>query len=305
MRNLAYLLIPFGSALVSCAFLQIDCDQSAQPVLSDTDYVYCAIAVYSISLLASKSVGEISQGSLNTMKVRRKSARMILVMLLSVLSIVLMVFLVRQFELEEAWLRLLEYVEATGWHGQLLFMLVVSVCVIALIPSVLLTLGAGMLFGLVKGSFIVVAAETVGAYIAFLVGRRYLPDWMSLLLEKRSLLKAIFELPDRHDWRLVAVIRMLPFFPFKLSNYFFGLTPLTARSYLIGTFVGLWPITLFNVYLGSVASELIQLRAAGDTTSPWQWLLYGVGLAVTGIVMIIAIRRATREIDRRAGSPTI
>ena len=235
---------------------------------------------------------------------RWKGARMILVMFLSILVVIAMVYLVQLLELENAWLKLLQQVEASGWLGQLLFMFVVSVSVITLIPSVLLTLGAGMLFGLLKGSLMMVVAETVGAYVAYLLGRKILSARSANLLEKHNHLRAVFALPGRHDWRLVALIRMLPFFPFKLSNYFFGLTPLVGRSYLIGTFIGLWPITLFNVYLGSIATDLIALSASSSTTSPLQWFLYCLGLTCTGVVMLVAIRRARREIDRRAGSLT-
>lgn len=227
-----------------------------------------------------------------------------LVMLFSVLAIMVMVYLVQRLELENAWLQLLQQVEASGWWGQLVFMAVVGACVVTLIPSVLLTLGGGMLFGLMKGSLMIVVAETVGAYVAFLVGRKFLSARSVSLLEKHNRVRAVFELPGRHDWRLVAVTRMLPFFPFKLSNYFFGLTPLTWTSYVIGTFIGLWPITLFNVYLGSIATDLISLRAADTATTPFQWFLYCLGLMCTGVVMLVAIRRATREIDRRAGSLT-
>jgi len=232
------------------------------------------------------------------------SGRALLLMLLSVLAFLAVVYLVQLMDLEDTWVQLLQKVDAYGWWGQLLFMVVVVVCVIALIPSVLLTLGAGMLFGLVKGSLLLVVAETIGAYVAFLLGRRLLSARAGALLEKRTRIRAVLELPGRHDWRMVALTRMLPFFPFKLSNYLFGLTPLTRWSYVLGTFIGLWPITLFNVYLGSITSDLIALRAAGTANSPVQWLLYGLGLTGTGIVMLVAIRRATREFDRRARSLT-
>lgn len=227
---------------------------------------------------------------------------MVLVMLLSILAVIGMVYLLQEFELEKTWLQLLQTVEASGWWGQLLFMTVVCACVVTLIPSVLLTLGAGMLFGLLKGSLMIVVAETVGAYVAFLFGRRFLSERPVKLLENRARMRAVFELPGRHDWRLVALARMLPFFPFKLSNYLFGITPLVGRSYVMGTFIGLWPITLFNVYLGTIATDMIALRAAGTATTPLQWLLYCLGLTFTGVIMFIAIRRATREIDRRAAS---
>lgn len=230
--------------------------------------------------------------------------RIVLVMLLSVATVLVLLYLIQQLELENTWLLLLQQMEASGWWGQLLFITVVSVCVVTLIPSVLLTLGAGMLFGLFKGSLMIVVAETIGAYVAFLLGRRVLSARLAILLEKRTRIQAVLELPGRRDWCLVALTRMLPFFPFKFSNYFFGLTPLTGKSYVFGTFIGLWPITLFNVYLGSIASDLIALQAVGSVTTPCQWMIYCAGLTFTGIVMLLAIRRATREIDKRAATIT-
>jgi uncharacterized membrane protein YdjX (TVP38/TMEM64 family) len=220
-------------------------------------------------------------------------------MLLGIMAIAGLVMLVGHFEFDNLWLVVLQKIQASGLWGVIIFMLVVSLSVIGMLPSVLLTLGAGMLFGLIKGSIIVVFSESIGALVAFWMGRKIFRARLSTLLKNRTRLRAILELPSPRDWRLVAVTRMLPFFPFKLSNYLFGITPVSGKSFFIGTVVGLWPITLFNVYLGSVAADLISLQSEGGSTTPFQWFLYALGLTCTGVVMLVAIRRATREVDKR------
>lgn len=234
--------------------------------------------------------------------IQRRSGRGTAMILFSIIAIISFVYLVQRLELDNAWFSLLQQVGAYGWRGELAFMAIVSICVIGMLPSAPLTVGAGILFGLVKGSLIIVLAETIGACIAFLLGRKLLAARSTKWLNKHRRLSAVLELPGRQSWRLVALTRMLPFFPFKLSNYLFGLTPLSVYSYVKGTFLGLWPITLFNVYLGSVTTDLIALQSTDSADSHIQWLLYCLGFAFTGIIMIIAIHRATREINRRTAS---
>ncbi|MCK5923421.1 MAG: TVP38/TMEM64 family protein, partial [Methylococcales bacterium] len=97
-----------------------------------------------------------------------------------------------------------------------------------------------------------------------------------------------------HGWRLIAVLRMIPFFPFKLSNYVFGLVPVSFRDYVLGTFIGLWPITIFNVYLGSIAADLVSLGDAAIPRSPFQWFMYVAGFSVSIAALLYLTRLSQR-----------
>jgi uncharacterized membrane protein YdjX (TVP38/TMEM64 family) len=88
--------------------------------------------------------------------------------------------------------------------------------------------------------------------------------------------------------------RLVPFFPFKLSNYFFGLAPFSLRGFTGGTFVGIIPFSLHNAYLGSVAADVATLGARQVGRTPLEWALYAAGFMAT-IVLVIYLNRLARR----------
>jgi uncharacterized membrane protein YdjX (TVP38/TMEM64 family) len=106
---------------------------------------------------------------------------------------------------------------------------------------------------------------------------------------------------------------MIPFFPSKLANYVFGLTPFSLRAYVAGSFIGFIPYSVHNVYLGSLAADLATLRARDVGRTPFEWGLYLAGFAFTVIAVLYLSRIARRALARygssedgggRAGDPT-
>jgi len=88
----------------------------------------------------------------------------------------------------------------------------------------------------------------------------------------------------QQGWQVVATTRMIPFFPFKLSNYVYGVTSVSAKNYIVGTFVGLWPIAIFNAYVGTLAADVFSIGTANAPTL-LGWLLSFLLL----IVLLLAI----------------
>ncbi|MDH3693202.1 MAG: TVP38/TMEM64 family protein [Gammaproteobacteria bacterium] len=192
------------------------------------------------------------------------------------------------FGLQDRVVELLRWIDSIKPWGPVVFILLVMLVVIFLLPGVLFTLGAGFLFGVVKGSIYVIVATTLGAVIAFLTARHLFGENVSNYLRNHPRLSVINNVLAHEDWKIVLVTRLIPFFPFKLSNYFFGLTKFSLRGFALGTFIGIWPITIINVYIGSITADLAMLGTPGNTKSGLEWLVYGGGLliAVVGIVYI-------------------
>jgi len=71
----------------------------------------------------------------------------------------------------------LDWIEHTGWTGIALFVLLYVAACVFFLPGAVLSLGAGIVFGLVKGTILVSFSATLGATAAFLVGRYLAGDW--------------------------------------------------------------------------------------------------------------------------------
>lgn len=218
------------------------------------------------------------------------------------LMLVLLLALLIQHDLRlgERLLPLLEWIDQAGLGGMLVFGGIVVVVVVLVLPGAVLTLSAGFLYGAVHGAAIVVVAETVGAVIAFLLARSVLADRAATLVARYPNVERVIETVVQQGWPLIAVLRMLPFSPFKVSNYAFGLTPVPLPAYFVGTFLGLWPVTLFNTYLGSLANTLLFLESPvwSQTQDLWVWLLLGSVFSIALIMVLVwYIKRILKQLE--------
>ncbi len=206
---------------------------------------------------------------------------------LSTLLVAILVIILVIFDWHLKVMQLLEWLNAQGALASLLFVLVMALAVVLLLPGIFFTTGAGFVFGVIKGSLYVVVGTTLGAVIAFLIARHVFSAPVAKWLRQRAKAHAIVEEIGRHNWRLVMLTRLVPFFPFKLSNYFFGLTPVALEDFALGTAVGIIPFSIHNVYLGAMTA--LGVKGAG----PWQWLLYGLGFAAT-VALVVHLNRMAR-----------
>lgn len=193
----------------------------------------------------------------------------------------------------------LEAIARLGAWGPVLFVLLYVAATVLFLPGSILTLGAGVVFGLARGGVIVSISATLGATAAFLVGRYVARDWVAGKIEGNPKFKAIDEAVAREGWKIVGLTRLSPVFPFNLLNYAFGLTRVSLSHYVIASWIGMMPGTVMYVYLGSVAGSLAG-AGGGTSRTPAEWALYAVGLAATIGVTVHVTRLARRALARRA-----
>jgi uncharacterized membrane protein YdjX (TVP38/TMEM64 family) len=190
----------------------------------------------------------------------------------------------------------LQWLERHDDMAPLVFIVVDMLVVVLVLPGVVLTLGAGFLFGVAEGTLYVVIATTSGATIAFLAARYLFSSKITDFFMSHPRLKLVNVELAGAGWKIVLLTRLIPFFPFKLSNYFFGLTTFSLRGYIFGTLVGIIPITIFNVYVGSLAADLTRLATV--SRSPLEWTLYGSGVVIAFITVMYIKRLARRALDK-------
>lgn len=189
----------------------------------------------------------------------------------------------------------LDWVERLGPSGQVLFVLIYIGATVFLIPGSALGLGAGALFGVVRGSLLVSLGSTLGATCAFLLGRRLARGWVARKIEAHASFTAIDRAVAGEGWKIVLLTRLSPVFPFTLLNCAFGMTRVSLRDYVLASWIGMLPGTVMYVYLGSLARAGVERRAR----TTWEWILYGVGLLATIIVAVFVTRLARRALANK------
>ena len=186
----------------------------------------------------------------------------------------------------------IEWVDRLGTVGFLVFIAIYILATVFLLSGAVLTLGAGTIFGVVKGSILVSVASTLAATVAFLVGRYLARGWVAKQIETQPKFKAIDSATGREGWKIVGLTRLSPIFPFVFLNYAFGLTKVSLRDYMLASWIGMMPGTIMYVYLGSIGQA-----ATGGGKTPAEWALFAVGLLATIAVTVFVTKIAKKALD--------
>ena len=192
-------------------------------------------------------------------------------------------------------------VNALGAWGPVVFVAGYALAVVAFVPGSILTLAANALFGLVKGTGLVLVAATLGACAAFLVARYVAREAVERRLAGHPRFAAIDRAVGTEGRKIVFLLRLSPLFPFTLLNYALGVTRVRFADYVVAS-AGMLPGTLLYVYYGQVAGDVVRL--AGGATVRHDSAYYAVlalGLVATVILTTVVTRTARRALRDATG----
>jgi len=189
-----------------------------------------------------------------------------------------------------------------GPAGIGLFAVVYALAAVLFVPGSALTIGAGVVYGLVWGCVAVSAGSTLGATAAFLVARYLARARVERWAAGDPRFSAIDEAVGREGWKIVLLTRLSPVFPFNLFNYLYGLTRVRLGPYVLASWIGMMPGTVLYVYLGFAGRAVAQAAAGGARRSPAEYAAWTIGLAATLWVTIYVTRLARRALRARAGA---
>ncbi len=211
--------------------------------------------------------------------------------ILLVLLLAVFVFALRWLKNSGLLERALQWIQSLGPWGPVMFILIYIGAVICSVPASILTLGAGFAFGMVWGSVYVLTAALISASVTFLISRHLARDWIGRRLATHPKFRALDEAVAREGWKIVALVRLAPVFPFAITNYAFGLTRVPHLHYLLASLTMI-PSTLMYVYFGTVGRDLTDKVAAPS------WIKWAIG-AVTVVVVIYVMRFAKKALSQK------
>lgn len=219
-----------------------------------------------------------------------------------VLTLVASLYVVGRYLGGAATLRhLLERIASLGAIAPLAFVVLYVLACVLLLPGSILTIGAGVLFGLVRGALWVWLGATLGATCAFLLGRYLARDWVARKIAHNPRFRAIDTAVGREGWKIVALTRLSPVFPFNLLNYAYGLTGVSLRDYAVATAAGIIPGTIMFTYLGTIAGSVARLSGPVNRPTLASWALNLIGLAATIVVALYVARLARHALGAAQG----
>jgi uncharacterized membrane protein YdjX (TVP38/TMEM64 family) len=198
--------------------------------------------------------------------------------------------------------RFAHWVASLGIWGPVVFILGYLAATVAFAPGVILTLAAGAIFGVVKGTLYTFVGATLGASAAFLVARYAARRSIEKKLAGNPRFAAIDRAVAQQGLKIVALLRLSPVFPFNLLNYALGLTQVRFVDYLLACFAML-PGTLLYVYYGHAAGSLAEAAGGHIRKGTAYWVSLGIGLAATLLVTTIITRLASKALKQQIGEP--
>jgi uncharacterized membrane protein YdjX (TVP38/TMEM64 family)/rhodanese-related sulfurtransferase len=157
------------------------------------------------------------------------------------------------------------------------YVAVYALATVMWVPGAIFGLAGGALFGPLLGSILNLSGATLGATLAFLVARYVAGDWIERKTSGR--LKRFVAGVDEEGWRFVAFVRLVPLFPFNLTNYALGLTRIPLHQYILASLVCMAPGTIAYTWLGYAGRGV--LTAEADTVR--------YGLLALGLLAAIAL----------------
>ena len=157
--------------------------------------------------------------------------------------------------------------------------------------AVVLTLGAGAIFGFWQGLLIVSFASSIGATLAFLAARFLLRDMVTRRFGERA--RAINQGMARDGAFYLFTLRLVPLFPFFLINLLMGLTALPARTFYWVSQLGMLAGTAVYVNAGTQLAQLDSVRGILSPGLLLSFTLLGVfPLLARKAIAIYQARRA-------------
>jgi uncharacterized membrane protein YdjX (TVP38/TMEM64 family) len=203
-----------------------------------------------------------------------------------------------------------DYIRATlHWLEELdpvtssfLFMALYAVTVVTFLPAMLLSIGAGYVWGFWHALLLVNTGATAGSAMAFVLGKRVFKRTVESLVARYPLFAQVDKAFAQSGWKLIVLLRISPLTPYNVMNYAMAFTAIDVFTYTWASCIGMVPQTALTVYAGTVAKDLMNVSASdGDPTTVY----VGVGLTILSAILIgWVVNRELRKVLNAAGTRT-
>jgi len=171
------------------------------------------------------------------------------------------------------------------------YVLIYILSTVAALPGVVISIIGGAIYGSFLGVILVSIGSTLGASLAFLIARYFARGAVVRWLSKDEKFSRLDEMTEKHGAVIVAIVRLIPLFPFDLLNYGFGLTRIPFRTYVLWSWICMLPGTVLYVVGADAVSKAI---VSGGI--PWPLIIIVMACAV---LLFLLARYAYRILNNR------
>ncbi|HJU11293.1 MAG TPA: TVP38/TMEM64 family protein [Candidatus Binataceae bacterium] len=137
---------------------------------------------------------------------------------------------------------------AWGVWGPIIYILLYAVGPSFLVPGAVMTVAAGLAFGMWWGSVWSLIGADAGAVVAFGAGRFLGRSFVERTMGVR--LRGILNRLERNGFYLTLYLRLVPLIPYNAFNLLAGASPIRFKDYFWASMIGMIPGTVLFALLG-------------------------------------------------------
>jgi uncharacterized membrane protein YdjX (TVP38/TMEM64 family) len=183
---------------------------------------------------------------------------------------------------------LLAYADANFWQAFFITGGIYILSTVLNLPSAaIMSLAIGFIFGRWYGVLLATVASTIGAVLVFWIARYLIADWARPRLEKMASTQKIMKKLNQDAFSYLLFMRAVPLFPFWFVNMTFAFSPISTKHYLIGSYVGMFPISFVLVNLGQSLATVDSMEQLFSTEVIMAFVLIGL-VALVGSQLVKA-----------------
>jgi uncharacterized membrane protein YdjX (TVP38/TMEM64 family) len=206
---------------------------------------------------------------------------------------ILIALISSQLPIQE-WLKGLKgWLSSLGPNAMPAFIALYLLATILGLPNILLILIAGTMFGFGKGVIVASIADTLGAIACFLIGRTIARQRIKQWMSRHPTFAQLDQAVGKKGWKILLLTRLSPLVPSNILNYGFSCTKVNFWQYVFFSWLGMLPVIVLYVYLGSFGLSLLQ-----EGLTPRK-----LALQAAGAVLAIAAALYTTRLARKALTP--
>lgn len=194
---------------------------------------------------------------------------------------------------------LVQIAQMGGW-GVVLFILLYVVAALTVAPAFPLTLAAGAIYGVARGSAVVFVGAVLGGSAAYAVAVRLAGTrWLRRFDREPRVIVVRNAVKEDSVW-VQFLLRLSPIVPFTMLNYALGLARVPYKDFALAL-VGMVPAIVMYTYYGKVVGDVTALAAgASPPRGPVYYAFLGLGLVTTAVATAVLARAARRALGTGA-----
>ena len=162
------------------------------------------------------------------------------------------------------------YLEALGWQGYVIFILLSVIVAVFLLPGQFLAIVGGLAYGGLLGGLLTIIGASLGTSISFIIGKYIAREYILKRFGNDPTFQKIEKGVRENGISFLIFTRLVPVFPFAIQSYAYAMTPMSVKKFSLISFMTMMPASFIYAFMASeIASKgvsgalLLELTVAG------------------------------------------